>query len=96
MTQDDLSDRAGIPLTTLQKKLNGKAPISTTDLVLLATAIPHTSPGAILDEAVAQLSEEQGKNNVTEVDFEGRFRRGEIAGAAEQLDTSEDDEGNDT
>ena len=55
MNQATLAERSGIAPGTLQKKLAGKAPITTTDLVLIAGAIPDTDAGKILEEAVALL-----------------------------------------
>jgi transcriptional regulator with XRE-family HTH domain len=55
MTQGDLAERAGYSTVTLQKKLAGKAPITATDLVILAAAIPGASAGEIIETAVAQL-----------------------------------------
>lgn len=95
MTQGDLAERAGYSLVTLQKKLAGKAPITATDLVLLAAAIPGASAGDIIETAVKQLggyekllSEARGKNEglVTEVDFEKRRLKGELDTAANTID----------
>jgi Helix-turn-helix. len=55
MNQADLAKRAGMSPVTVQKKLSGKAPITATDLVLLAGAIPNAEAGDILETAVTQL-----------------------------------------
>lgn len=39
---------------TLQKKLSGNAPITVSDLALIAGAIPGTDAGAIIETPVAQ------------------------------------------
>lgn len=54
LTQDVVAERADMSVWTLQKKLKGRAPISATDLVLLAQAI-GVSPSAVLEEAMADV-----------------------------------------
>jgi len=54
LTQEDLSQRTGIPLVTLQKKLRGRSPISATDLVVIAEAI-GVQPPKMLEEAMQEL-----------------------------------------
>jgi len=53
LTQEELAERSDIPLTTLQKKMRGNAPISATDLVVLSRAIgvdPVTVMAEIMKE----------------------------------------------
>lgn len=54
LTQEELARRADMPLVTLQKKLRGRAPISATDLVILANAI-GIDPAKVLTDAVAEV-----------------------------------------
>jgi transcriptional regulator with XRE-family HTH domain len=54
LTQEELSQRTGIPLVTLQKKLRGRSPISATDLVVIAEAI-GVQPPKMLEEAMQEL-----------------------------------------
>lgn len=59
LTQEELAVRAEIPLTSLQKKLKGNAPITATDLVMLSQAIgisPVDVMAEILKEAEAAES----------------------------------------
>lgn len=59
LTQEELAVRAEIPLTSLQKKLKGNAPITATDLVMLSHAIgvsPVDVMAEILKEAEAAES----------------------------------------
>lgn len=39
LTQEELAERSGMPITSVQKKLRAKAPITATDLVVLSRAI---------------------------------------------------------
>lgn len=54
LTQEVVAERAGMSIWTLQKKLKARAPISATDLVLLATAI-GVDPGEVITEAIADV-----------------------------------------
>lgn len=53
--QEDVAERAGMSIWTLQKKLKGRAPISATDLVVLSKAIGVEAP-AVLDEAMRDVA----------------------------------------
>jgi len=55
MSQANIAAATGMSTVTLQKKLAGTSPITTTDLVLIAGAIPDTDAGAILETAISQL-----------------------------------------
>jgi len=55
MNQTDIAAETGMSTVTLQKKLAGTSPITATDLVLIAGAIPNTDAGAILETAISQL-----------------------------------------
>lgn len=57
LTQEELAEKADIPLTSLQKKLKGRAPITATDLVMLSRAIgidPTKVMAEIVEEAEAE------------------------------------------
>lgn len=56
LTQEEIAERAGMSIWTLQKKLRGRAPITATDLVILSQAI-GVDPGKMLTEALADLEE---------------------------------------
>lgn len=56
LTQEELSQRTGIPLVTLQKKLRGRSPISATDLVAISEAI-GVEPPKMLEEAMQELAD---------------------------------------
>lgn len=58
LTQDEIAERAQMSIWTLQKKLRGRAPISATDLVVIAQAI-GVSPAKILNEALEELEEQK-------------------------------------
>lgn len=58
MTQEEIAKRAQMSIWTLQKKLRGRAPVSATDLVVIADAI-GVSPAKILTEALEQLEEQK-------------------------------------
>ncbi|RKT33624.1 Cro/C1-type helix-turn-helix DNA-binding protein [Microbacterium sp. AG1240] len=61
LTQPVFSERSGIPEPTLQKKLKGNAPITATDLVVMARAL-GADPGDVLHEALKDL----GMDSVSE------------------------------
>lgn len=54
LTQEVVAERAGMSVWTLQKKLKARAPITATDLVVLAKAI-GVNPGDVLEEAMADV-----------------------------------------
>lgn len=56
LTQDVFAARSRMSIVTLQKKLKGKAPISATDLVLMAKAL-EVDPGAVIEEALEDMAE---------------------------------------
>lgn len=58
ITQDAIAERAGMSIWTLQKKLRGRAPVTATDLVVIAQAI-GVSPSRILDDALEDLAEHE-------------------------------------
>lgn len=58
LKQEDIAERANMSIWTLQKKLRGRAPVTATDLVVIARAI-GVSPSKILDEALEQVAEEE-------------------------------------
>lgn len=55
LTQDVVAERADMSIWTLQKKLKARAPISATDLVILATAI-GVDPAKVLEEAMEDVA----------------------------------------
>lgn len=80
LTQPELAALSGIPLPTLQKKLKGKAPVTATDLVVLAQAmgvdpvdvmaeIVRDTEAAqrLTSEGVASLSEHRRKKSPAEM-----------------------------
>lgn len=58
LTQEELSERSGIPLPTLQKKLKANAPITATDLVMLARAI-GVDPVEVMAEIMKDTEHEE-------------------------------------
>lgn len=56
LTQEEVAERSDIPLTSLQKKLRGNAPISATDLVVISQAI-GVDPTAVMAEILSELGE---------------------------------------
>lgn len=58
MTQEELATKADIPLTSLQKKLKARAPITATDLVMLARAI-GVDPAKVMEEIVEEVELEE-------------------------------------
>lgn len=55
LTQDVVAERAEMSIWTLQKKLKARAPISATDLVILAQAI-GVDPSKVLEEAMEDVA----------------------------------------
>jgi transcriptional regulator with XRE-family HTH domain len=55
LTQEVVAERAGMSITTLQKKLSGKGPITATDLVVLSQAI-GVEPGRVITDAMELLN----------------------------------------
>lgn len=51
MSQAKVAERAGMSITTLQKKIAGKSPITTDDLILIAGAIGVSAAG-VMNEAI--------------------------------------------
>lgn len=60
MTQEELAVKADIPLTSLQKKLKARAPITATDLVMLSRAI-GVDPAKVLAEIVEEAEAEEAR-----------------------------------
>lgn len=58
LTQEEIAERANMSIWTVQKKLRGRAPITATDLVVIAEAI-GVSPAKILTEALDELKEQE-------------------------------------
>lgn len=56
LTQEAIARETDMPLVTVQKKLRGRAPISATDLVILAQAI-GVDPAKVLADAMAELEQ---------------------------------------
>lgn len=54
ITQDEIAARSGMSVWTLQKKLRGRAPISATDLVVIAQAI-GVDPAKVLTDAMREV-----------------------------------------
>lgn len=54
LKQEEIAERAEMSIWTLQKKLRGRAPVSATDLVVIAQAI-GVSPAKILEAALEEL-----------------------------------------
>lgn len=67
LTQDQIAERAEMSIWTLQKKLRGRAPVTATDLVVIATAI-GVSPSKILEDAMAQVAEQETSEAVASLD----------------------------
>lgn len=70
LNQEEVAERSGIPLVSLQKKLRGKAPITATDFVVIARAI-GVEPAEVMAEVmkdVARIEQEtsEGVVNLTE------------------------------
>ena len=63
LKQEVLAERADMSIWTLQKKLKGRAPVTATDLVMLARAI-GVPASLILDEA-DRLEEERASDTAT-------------------------------
>lgn len=55
LTQEVVAERADMSIWTLQKKLKARAPITATDLVVLATAI-GVDPAKVLEEAMEDVA----------------------------------------
>jgi transcriptional regulator with XRE-family HTH domain len=68
LTQEELAVRSEIPLTSLQKKLKGKAPITATDLVMLSRAI-GIDPAKVMAEIVeeAETAERQMSEGIASI-----------------------------
>ena len=64
LKQEVLAERADMSIWTLQKKLKGRAPVTATDLVMLARAI-GVPASLILDEA-DRLEEERSSDTATQ------------------------------
>lgn len=64
LKQEVLAERADMSIWTLQKKLKGRAPVTATDLVMLARAI-GVPASLILDEA-DRLAVERASGNATQ------------------------------
>ncbi|GAA4774295.1 helix-turn-helix domain-containing protein [Microbacterium gilvum] len=58
LTQEELAERSEIPLTSLQKKLRGTAPVTATDLVVISNAI-GVSPTIVMEEILRELAERE-------------------------------------
>lgn len=56
LTQDVIAERANMSIWTLQKKLKARAPITATDLVVLAKVI-GVDPGDVLAEAIDDVEQ---------------------------------------
>lgn len=79
LTQPVFSERSGIPEPTLQKKLKGNAPISATDLVVMAQAL-GADPGEVLNEALKDL----GMDSVSEAPISLDERRKKLSGMTDE------------
>lgn len=55
ITQEEIAERTGMSIWSLQKKLKARAPISATDLVVIAQAI-GVDPGDILNRAIQKAA----------------------------------------
>lgn len=62
LTQEELASRSEIPLTSLQRKLRGTAPISATDLVMIARGI-EIDPVDVMAEIMKELGKRERPDN---------------------------------
>lgn len=76
LTQEEVAERAGLPLTSLQKKLKGNAPITATDLVMIARAI-GVDPVEVMAEVMkdAEQAEAQMSEGVASIAEQRRKKR---------------------
>ena len=76
LTQEELAERASIPLTSLQKKLKARAPITATDLVVLAQAI-GVDPVDVMAEIVkeTEIAERQASEGVASISDQRRKKK---------------------
>lgn len=65
LTQEELAERSGIALPTLQKKLKANAPITATDLVVLSQAI-GVDPAEVMTEIVKEASVSEAPVSLSE------------------------------
>ena len=74
LTQEELAERAEMPLTSLQKKLRGNAPITATDLVVLSRAI-GVDPTAVMTEILNELGDRDPVTSEAPVSITSHRRR---------------------
>lgn len=83
LKQDVVAERADMSIWTLQKKLKGRAPITATDLVVLARAIGVT-PAYLLDEAEKLQREAMSEPPANVIQIRSKSTPGD--GAQEDVD----------
>lgn len=83
LKQDVVAERADMSIWTLQKKLKGRAPITATDLVVLARAIGVT-PAYLLDEAEKLQREAMSEPPANVIQIRSKSTPGD--GAQEDID----------
>lgn len=83
LTQDVVAERADMSGWTLQKKLKGRAPITATDLVVLARAIGVT-PAYLIDEAEKLQREAMSEPPANVIQIRSKSTPGD--GAQEDID----------
>lgn len=83
LTQEEIADRTQMSIWTLQKKLRGRAPITATDLVVIAQAI-GVSPAKILTDALEDLEEQKMSRGVANIADQRRKKPSEMT--EEELD----------
>lgn len=83
LKQEVVAERADMSIWTLQKKLKGRAPITATDLVVLARAIGVT-PASLIEDAEQLLAESMSAAPDNVVDI--RPKQSPKDGAQEEFD----------
>lgn len=83
LKQDVVAERADMSIWTLQKKLKGRAPITATDLVVLARAIGVT-PAYLIDEAEKLQREAMSEPPANVIQIRSKSTPGD--GAQEDID----------
>lgn len=71
LTQEEVAERSGIPLTTVQKKLRGKSPINASELVVLSRAI-GVDPVQVMAEIVKEADASDDTVSAPVVTIESR------------------------
>ncbi|MGX9349218.1 helix-turn-helix domain-containing protein [Microbacterium sp. KNMS] len=78
LTQEELAERSDIPLTSLQKKLRGNAPITATDLVVISQAI-GVDPALVMREIMRELDDRNAGMSDAPVSLEAHRTKKSVA-----------------